>query len=81
MSDAPVGLARLWDTNREIRPILLRCKLAADYPRAADNKLAAMQRVLSWARDRGITGHRSPAFTRSWRPISLAPATWRAAGS
>ncbi|MCJ2105642.1 tyrosine-type recombinase/integrase [Methylobacterium sp. E-041] len=42
--------------NRKIRPLLLRWhdKLAAEYPRAADNKLAALQRVLSWARNRGL---------------------------
>ena len=42
--------------NRKIRPILLRWhdKLAETHPRAADNKLGAMQRVLSWALARGL---------------------------
>ena len=42
--------------NRKIRPILLRWhdKLAETHPRAADNKMAALQRVLSWALQRGL---------------------------
>lgn len=56
--------------NPKSRAVFLRWhdKLAEAHPRAADNKLAALQRVLSWGLDRGLIDHNPLAsFNRAYR--------------